>query len=211
MGPTVTIPVRRSRSGEPAWELLDRLPCQGDWTEFDFRRIDAAGTELTDGTIEVLPVPTWVHQTIALILCNLLNALGGSGRAVMSPFKLRVRRGRWREPDVAYLLPASVPAYFRNDYWEYADLVIEVVSPDDPDRDYVEKRAAYAEAKVPEYWIVDPDRAVIVQLVLDGTAYREAGRFGPGQQAASLRVPGFTADVGQLVAQATAGLPPAAP
>jgi Uma2 family endonuclease len=42
------------------------------------------------------------------------------------------------------------------DYWEGADLVVEIVNRDDPARDLETKRAEYAEAGIPEYWIVDP-------------------------------------------------------
>ena len=43
-------------------------------------------------------------------------------------------------------------------FWLGADVVVEVVSPDDLGRDLVVKRADYAEAAIPEYWIVDPRR-----------------------------------------------------
>ena len=95
------------------------------------------------------------------------------------------------------------------DEWAGVDLAIEVVSPDDPDRDYDEKRADYAEAGVPEYWIVDPrdrtpddgrGRAVRV-LTLDGGAYREAV-FEEGETAASGVLPGFAADVSACLAGA---------
>ena len=53
-------------------------------------------------------------------------------------------------------------------------LVAEVVSPGDEDsenyiRDYQDKPKQYAEIGIPEYWIIDPDRAwVQVGTLLDG-------------------------------------------
>jgi Uma2 family endonuclease len=44
----------------------------------------------------------------------------------------------------------------QNAFWLGADLVVEIVSPDDVERDIVIKRADYAEAGIPEYWIVNP-------------------------------------------------------
>jgi Uma2 family endonuclease len=46
-------------------------------------------------------------------------------------------------------------------------LLVEVVSPGDEDsenyqRDYVHKSSQYAAIAVPEYWIIDPDRAVVL-------------------------------------------------
>lgn len=57
-------------------------------------------------------------------------------------------------------------------------LVVEVVSPGEPgeknyDRDYIEKRREYAARGIPEYWIVDPYRQVVLVLTLDGQSYRE--------------------------------------
>ena len=68
---------------------------------------------------------------------------------------MRVREGKFREPDILLLRDRSDPRY-QDRYWQGADLVAEVVSPDHPDRDLVEKRADYAEAGIPEYWIADP-------------------------------------------------------
>ncbi len=57
-------------------------------------------------------------------------------------------------------------------------LVVEVVSPGEEgtenyDRDYIEKRREYAVRGIPEYWIIDPDRQVILILTLQGQAYQE--------------------------------------
>lgn len=57
-------------------------------------------------------------------------------------------------------------------------LVVEVVSPGEPgesnyDRDYVEKRQEYAARGIPEYWIIDPKRQVVIVLTLVGQSYHE--------------------------------------
>jgi Uma2 family endonuclease len=56
-------------------------------------------------------------------------------------------------------------------------LVIEVVSPGQPgtenyDRDYVEKPAEYAARGIPEFWQVDPDRAMVTVLWLEQGVYQ---------------------------------------
>ena len=68
---------------------------------------------------------------------------------------MRIRDGKFREPDLAALLDRADPRN-QDRFWLGADLALEVVSPDDPDRDFVAKRADYAEAGIAEYWIVDP-------------------------------------------------------
>ena len=67
---------------------------------------------------------------------------------------MRVRGGKFREPDLLLLRDHSDPR--RQDrFWLGADLVTEVVSADDAPRDLVVKCVDYAEAAIPEYWIVD--------------------------------------------------------
>ena len=72
--------------------------------------------------------------------------------------------------------------------------MIEVVSPDAPQRDLVEKRADYAEAGIPEYWIVDPRDETITVLTLTGEAYAEHGVYARGDLAASVLLEGLTVD-----------------
>jgi Uma2 family endonuclease len=54
-------------------------------------------------------------------------------------------------------------------------LVVEVVSPGDfnYERDYVEKRREYAERGISEYWLVDPQRQVVLVLTLEGQSFQE--------------------------------------
>lgn len=70
----------------------------------------------------------------------------------------------------------------------------EVVSPDDPGRDLVEKRADYAEARIPEHWILDPRDETIMVLALEGGRYVEHGVFARGEAARSRLLEGFAVD-----------------
>ena len=178
--------------------LCDILPRQGCWsdeaylwlTDHSRRRI-----EFTDGRIEELPVPTFTHQAVLLFLYHLFHDhLRPRGVAMVSGLRMRIREGKFREPDLLVLRERS-DSRNQDRYWLGADLVAEVVSPDDPDRDLVEKRADYAEAGIPEYWIVDPRDETITVLTLDEEAYIEAGAYARGSHATSRLLDGFTADV----------------
>ena len=102
-------------------------------------------------------------------------------------------------PDFSVLLPGRRE---RQHEWyrDGADLVAEVVSKDDPDRDWVTKRSEYAAAGIPEYWIADPRDRTLTVLTLDpgATEYREAGRYLPGQTAKSVLLDGFAVDVTEV-------------
>jgi Uma2 family endonuclease len=109
-----------------------------------------------------------------------------------------VRPGKFREPDVLVLRNAQDPRN-QHTYWLGADLVIEIVSPDDPERDTVEKVADYAEAGIPEYWIVNPLTSTITVLVLEEDAYTEHGIFHRGARATSKLLCGFDVRVDEVL------------
>lgn len=193
--------------------LGDALPSQGCWSDEHYlwltdrtRRL----IELTDGRVEVLPVPTERHQIILLFLYRVLYAHlqepPRAGVVVTSGLRMRVREGKFREPDLVLLRDRS-DSRRRDRFWLGADLVAEIVSPDDPARDLVVKRADYAEASVPEYWIVDPDGETLTVLALAGNAYVEHGVFARGDTATSPLLDGVAVDVASLFDEAESGQP----
>ena len=68
---------------------------------------------------------------------------------------------------------------------------MEIVSPARPEHDRDVKRAEYAKAGIPEYWIVDLIAREIIVLTLGKKKYRVHGVFGPGTQAESKMLSGF--------------------
>ena len=172
---------------------------QGFWTEAQYLELTNGCNrliELTDGRIDILPTPTKRHQAVLrslfLAVHSFIRGIGGD--VFFAPLRLRIRAGKFREPDLLLVADADDPRA-RDDYWRGADLVMEVVSPDDPDRDLVEKRGDYAEAGVPEYWIANPLDETVTVLVLSGGEYREHGVFRPGERAGSASLPGLSVDV----------------
>ena len=108
--------------------------------------------------------------------------------------RLRIRPGKFREPDLLLLLSAADPRW-QNRFWLGADLALEVVSADKPERDLVEKRGDYGEGHVPEYWIVNPQTETVTVLRLHGEVYQEVGNYGRGESAQSVLLPGFSVAV----------------
>jgi Uma2 family endonuclease len=200
---TITVPVLDDHA-EPAWEVALLFPAQGEWSEDDYLWLTdhtRCLVEFTDGHVEVLPMPTDAHQRIVLFLYRALYAflaVRGAGIILVAPLRLRVRTGRYREPDLLLLLSAADPRR-SNRYWTGADLVLEVVSPDDPQRDLVRKRREYARAGIPEYWIVNPATEQILVLRLAETTYVEHGVFTRRMQATSALLEDFTVAVAAVL------------
>ena len=200
--------------GEPIWPLADdydvtKMPLQGRWTERDYLSLGVGkAIELTYGRLEFLPVATARHQTIVLDLVFAVQAVlkpGRRGTVMFAPFPMDTLPGKYREPDVLVML-AENAGRMSNERWQGADLVVEVVSEDDPGRDYVQKRREYARCGVREYWIVDPIQRLILLLSLDGAAYREVGTYRAGEVAKSPLIDGFAVGVDDVfdAADATA-------
>lgn len=184
--------------------LLDSRPRQGMWHESDYLWLTDRGArrvEFVAGWLEELPTPTDTHQTVLARLFRLFDAhVGGllGGVVRFAALRLRIGEGRFREPDLLVLQDAR-DARRAERYWSGADLVVEVVSPDDPDRDYVAKRADYAAAGIPEYWIVDPPVGRITVLALQGDSYIEHGVFDSSARATSALLPEFSVAVAAIL------------
>lgn len=172
---------------------LDAL--QGSWTEEQYLKLSEQTNrliEFTDGFIEVLPMPTERHQAILtflfLALRPLIDRLGGKVR--FAPLRVQITPGRYREPDLLLVRDKNDPRR-QNAFWYGADLVMEIVSPDNPERDTLKKRLDYALAGIPEYWIIDPEQETITVLWLDAAEYVEHGIFRRSEQADSVILGGF--------------------
>jgi Uma2 family endonuclease len=183
--------------------ILDLRPIQGLWTEEQYLTMTDHSRrllEFADGYIEVLPMPTDKHQAISqfifLALLALIQRIGG--KVQYAPLRLQIRAGKQREPDILLVRDAHDPRR-QNRYWLGADLVVEIVSPDDPERDTKVKRADYAEAGIPEYWIVDPEDDSITVLCLENSSYTEHGVFHRGETATSTLLSGFTVPVSDVL------------
>ncbi len=179
--------------------VLDLDLMQGLWTSEQYLRMTDHShrlLEFTDGSIEVLPMPTYRHQVISrflfLALFPLMQRLGGT--VLYAPLRLQICEGKYREPDLLLVLDIDDPRT-QEAYWLGADLVIEIVSPDDPKRDIKTKRLDYAEARIPEYWIVNPENETIAVLRLAGHRYVEHGIFHRGDMATSALLSDFTVSV----------------
>jgi Uma2 family endonuclease len=182
--------------------LEEILPDQGQWSEEEYLVLTDHRTrlvEFTDGFLEVLPMPTEQHQLLlGFLFIAFLNYFEARcGKVLFSPMRLRVRPGKFREPDLLLLLSSTDPRR-HNRFWDGADLALEVVSKDKPERDLIDKRVDYAEGKVPEYWIVNPQTETVTVLRLRGKAYKEAGVYRRGETARSVLAPDFSVGVSEL-------------
>ena len=194
-------------AGEPVSQaqvndLVEEVLPQGCWGDDDYlwltdhtRRL----VEFTDGYLEILPMPSRGHQRILAFLYSAFHAFvaPSGGEVLFAPLRMRIRPGKFREPDLLLVRDAR-DARSGERFWTGADVVVEIVSPDNPERDFISKRDDYAEAAIPEYWIVDPATETVTVLKLEGAEYVEHSAHDRGARASSSALPGFEVDVGDV-------------
>ncbi len=190
---------------EPAWEVARLFPPQGSWSEEEYLELPGSRlSEFDHGRVEVLDMPSETHQFLVLFLYEALASYVRQHRlgwVVVAPLPVKLWEGKLREPDVVFMRREHAARRHAN-YWLGADLVMEVMSPDDPKRDKDTKRREYARAGIPEYWLVDMIEKSVTVFVLqeDSEQYAARGVFGTGQRAESMELAGFGIAVDELFA-----------
>ncbi len=101
--------------------LGEILPPQGNWSEEEYLVLTDHRTrliEFTDGLLEILPMPTDKHQAILGFLYYLFLTFiePRDGTVRFSPLRLRIRPGKFREPDLL-LLRSATDSRRQNRYW----------------------------------------------------------------------------------------------
>ena len=84
---------------------------------------------------------------------------------------------QYRIPDLV-VVRADQIAITDRDITRPPELAVEIASPSTAAYDRNRKKTVYAEFRIPDYWIVDPDpdEPSITAFALSGAAYAEAGR-----------------------------------
>jgi Uma2 family endonuclease len=159
-------------------ELLDALwgadspPQPMSYEAFLAWASEGMHAEWVDGRVVEMSPASRKHQQLVGLLYQLLAnfvSLHGLGEALMAPFQMKLAQSG-REPDLLFVSSDNL-ARLGNTYLDGpADLVVEVISPDNPGRDRGEKYYEYEAAGIPEYWLIDPiqERVEFYRLNQDG-------------------------------------------
>jgi Uma2 family endonuclease len=201
-------PAPRTKASKRSWDLDRFFSEQGLISEKDYLRLTESTkrlVEFTDGEIEVLPMPKISHQVIGALLFQLLTvwvAAHDGGLVLYAGTNIRIRPGKIREPDIVFIQKKNL-ARSGDDYWDTADLVIEIISsPEGRRRDLIEKRKDYAEGKIPEYWIVDPKKKSITVLKLQDGKYIVHSEATASGTVKSAFLKGFNVDIAPVFSAA---------
>lgn len=132
-----------------------------DWTLARWETLPADGNryEVLDGVLYMTTAPSAFHAWIGLQVLfflqhDLVEAHGGL--VFPAPIGLIMPGCDPAQPDLLYLRPEDRGAVRDRRIFGVPALLVEILSPSNPEHDLVTKRAIYAGAGVPEYWIFRP-------------------------------------------------------
>ena len=194
---------------EPPVQILDRrkrpyrgpylLRLQG-WTLEDYLRLapENAFVEFVRGEVLMASPVTALHQEVAGFLYALLRAFLKAHKredvVLTGPAAVQILPDVVREPDVFVLPPEAEAVLDQVPLPVVPRLVIEVTSPSTRTVDLVEKPLDYAQAGVPEYWVVDMQEQAVIQHLPGQGAHYTARRVVRGWVASRV-LPGFRVKV----------------
>lgn len=152
-------------------------------TEEDYYALpEDVRAELIDGQLlYAQAAPSRIHQTILgelfASISNYIKAKGGSCHVYPAPFAVRLWEDTIVEPDISVVRDPSKLTDHGCD--GAPDWIIEIISPGNPNHDYVRKLGLYETAGVREYWIVDPTKdRILVYNLEEGNFKVEIYTFG---------------------------------
>lgn len=173
-------------SSSRAASTIIHWPQQGEWTYEDYARLpdDGRRYEVIGGYLYVSPAPRPNHQQIIVQLAHALTAFANQNRAgqiYVAPIDV-ILPGLASpvQPDILFIAGERLDIVKENLIEGAPDLIVEVLSPGNPDYVRRTKYELYAEAQVKEYWIVDPESCTVDVFALRGSLYVPFGHFGPG-------------------------------
>ena len=157
--------------------------------------------ELVDGVLEKMAEPSKEHQQLIsvlywLIRARLVAAIPRLGLALPG-ITLALSQSRVAVPDLVYVRSERQHLWQGRIMTGAPDLVVEALSQDRA-KDLVRNRQWYAEAGIPEYWILDPVNDTLTVLELAGGQYIERATLGRNDILTTPAIPGLSVPLAEL-------------
>lgn len=182
-------PVKASRP-RVAYADLERMPEDG-------RRY-----ELYDGEVCVVPAPIPLHQLVVDRFADGLKAYRRTrgGLVFLSPIDIVFSEFYTAQPDIVFFERGREHLIdLRKPIRVAPDLAVEVLSPRTEATDRGKKMQMFAQYRVREYWLVDPDARTIEVYSLGDDRYVLAQSALDSETAQSTILPEFSVDISALL------------
>lgn len=139
--------------------VLRSLDRGWDYARWETLPADGNRYEVLDGALYMTTSPSNYHQWIAIQLLDLVGLplrRRGIAYPFIAPIGLLIPGAQPAQPDFLLVRHAHAAIISDGRIRGVPDLIVEILSPSNPELDTKTKLGIYARAGVPEYWIVRP-------------------------------------------------------
>ena len=151
--------------------------------------------ELIDGVLTKMAEPNHDHQQLITLLCQWINAylyaVAPRLGVVLPNISLALSQDRVAVPDLVYVRTERQHLWQGRIITGAPDLVVEVMSQD-RNKDLIRNRQWYAQAGIPEYWIMDPVHDTLTALELSAGQYHERAVLTARDTLTTPTIPGLS-------------------
>ncbi|MBI2966873.1 MAG: Uma2 family endonuclease [Bacteroidetes bacterium] len=141
---------------------------KGNWTYSDYDLLPPElPCQIINGELTMSPAPYLKHQDISREIEILI--LGFISRHPQykdckvydAPVDVVFDEGNVFQPDLVFISSKNKKIITEKNIQGAPDLIVEILSPSTIKSDRGDKKEKYAQYKVPEYWIVDPENKAV--------------------------------------------------
>ena len=157
--------------------------------------------ELLHGELIILPAPSIAHQHVAMKLATRLDTFvedKNLGVVYFAPTDVVLSETHVVQPDLMFISSDRAGIVTSANIQGAPDLIVEIRSESTTERDETRKRNLYAEFRVSEYWLVDPETRTITVLFLGKDDYAEVAAHRNGQSLNSRLLEGFSVNLDEI-------------
>jgi Uma2 family endonuclease len=169
----------------------------------EFRQLpdDGKRYELIQGRVHLSPAPSTRHQFVAVNLDRSLGPFVANnhlGELLLAPLDVCLSEDTALQPDLVFVSSQRLEIIQENFIAGAPDLVVEILSPSTAAHDRATKLNLYAEAGVPEVWLMDPLAGTVEVLKLRGNKYLVDSILSGRQTLTSSLFPGWEITLDEL-------------
>lgn len=176
------------------------------WSYADYLQLPDDGTrcEILEGERVMTPAPFTPHQRVSENLGFLLAAFvrrTKAGVIFRAPCDVILAEDTVVQPDLLFVPAARTSLIQKRGVFGAPDLMVEILSESDPERDTVRKLRIYGRHGVREYWILDPERDRVLVFALEGRELLRKAALEGGELRSLAALPGFAASLSEIFAR----------
>jgi len=177
-----------------------------EWSYEEFMSLPEGGPfryEIIDGELCMTPSPNTRHQEISKNLFFKIESFlrkNPLGKVFYAPYDVVFSKDLLQvvEPDLVFVLKERSAIIGEKNIQGVPDLLVEILSPSTESSDRRLKHSLYERFGVPEYWIVDPARDVVLIFRLSAGRYPAPLEYGQGDHLESPLLPGLSISLSEI-------------